>query len=105
MDALSDQYIWGAHESITVSSTAVGFTSTTRTPTTGDFKNMTARIAHCMVETDNIRYRVDGTNPTSTTGHLKYASSEFYIMGTTAIKKFRAIRTSTDATLKVNYGW
>ncbi len=101
----TQEYRWAARERITVSNTAVGFTAATYKPTTGDFKGICANIARCVPESADIRYRVDGTDPTASVGRRIYEDGEFYIIGTQNIKKFKAIRTNTDATLDVEYGW
>ena len=101
----TQEYLWAARERITVSNTAVGFTDATFKPTTGDRKGICANIAKCNVESADIRYRQDGTDPTSNIGRYAYETETFYIIGTDNIKKFSAIRVSSDATLDVEYGW
>lgn len=81
-------------ESITVSSTAIGFTTATR---------VSATSALISVEDDNIRYRLDGTDPTASEGHLLYAGQTQIIEGWLAISQFKAIRVTSDAKLKVTY--
>ena len=51
-----------AYESITVADTAIGFTASivASNPVT---------MVTCTLETAQVRFRVDGTDPTSTTGH------------------------------------
>lgn len=102
----TQEYRWAARERITVTNTAVGFTAATYKPTSGDFKGIPAQIAKCHVETADIRYRKDGTDPTAAVGRIVYETGEFSIQGSQNIKKFSAIRTgSTSATLDVEYGW
>ena len=101
-------YRWAARERLTIDNTAAGipFTAATYKPTSGDFKGMPAQIAKCNVETADIRYRQDGTAPTSTVGRMAYETTEFYIQGSQNIKNFKAIRTGANsATLDVEYGW
>lgn len=84
-----------AHESIVVSSTAVGFTLTNRGG---------AQAAYVTTQSQELRYTVDGTTPTSTDGHAAAATSTFWVFGREAIRDFRAIRTGgSDATIKVTY--
>lgn len=87
-----------AYEAMSVSSTAVGFTA-------GTFDNgvKKALMAVGTLEDDSIRFTVDGTTPTSTVGQLVTQASNVSITvcGEKAIRAFRAIRTSTDASLKV----
>lgn len=88
-------------ESISVGSgAAVGFTLATA----GE-----ARAAFCTLEgTVTMRYRVDGTAPTSSEGHQTVTPSatapvSFYILGRNNIVKFKAITSASTATLKVTY--
>ena len=83
----------------TVSNTAIGFTSGKITPATGG----KVRRVVCTLETDNVRIRTDGTDPTSSEGHLLEVGQSIVVEGYATIAAFRAIRTSTDATLKVTY--
>lgn len=102
----TQEYLWAARERITVAATAIGFTTTTYKPTSGDRKGICASIAKCVPEGADIRYRIDGTDPTSSIGRRIYEDSVFYIIGSENIKRFKAIRTtSTSATLDVEYGW
>lgn len=87
-----------AFESITVSSTAIGFTSATYAPATGS-----AELALVYTETDEIRWRVDGSDPTGSVGHLESAAAKFYVCGKHNLATWKAIRVTTDATLRVTY--
>lgn len=89
-----------AYESITVSSTAQKFTKATYDT---DEDPQRARKALVTVETAAIRYRVDGTDPTSSEGHKLGVGDVLTILGYGNIKRFRAIRVSSDATIKVTY--
>ena len=85
-------------EAITVSSTAIGFTA-------GKIRigALTARVAVFSTETNSVRYRVEGDNPTSSVGHLVVAGSHAAVCGLQPMTAFRAIRVSGDATLYVTY--
>lgn len=91
-----------AHERIAVSDTAIGFTAATYAPAAG-----IARAAYCTVETQSIRYRVDGTDPATTptaTGHLVAVAGAIQVSGRNALRKFRAIRaTGSDGVLLCTY--
>lgn len=90
-------------EKITVSSTAIGITSTlVNKPSTTNGQSRTAEFALITVETDSIRYRTDGTNPDSTTGHLLVAGDALTLDNLDDIRRFRAIRVTTDATIQVS---
>jgi len=95
-----------AYEPITVSATAIGFTATTYT--------RHAKRAKCVLEgtaTKGIRYRTDGTDPTTNIGTLVYpgvgtygTNAEFLIEGIRDLDRFKAIRDSdADCTLHVTY--
>ena len=90
-----------AYEAITVSSSSIGFTAVTFD---AGFPNV-AVLAVATLETDSIRFRVDGGVPTSTVGQLVTQASNvsLSVCGTSAIRAFRAIRVTTDASLKVVY--
>lgn len=89
-----------AYESITVSTVAIGFTLATLRPTTG----REAASAFVTSEDDVIRWRMDGTNPTTTEGHVLAVNSQLLIEGINNIRSFRAIRDAgTDVVLKVTY--
>lgn len=91
------------HEAITISTTAIGFTSTKVVPD-NDQNPRPAFEAYVTVETDKVRYRLDGTDPTSTTGHELAAGDTLTITGTNNIRRAKFIRSGTgDATLRVTY--
>lgn len=88
-------------ESITVSNTAIGFTAAKiKHESNGSIH---PREAVFVVETDAIRFRVDGTDPDASTGHLVQAGSTIKIIGETDMRAFKAIRVTTDAALFVHY--
>lgn len=89
-----------AYDEIMVSSTSIGFTVGLI-----DTGSSQAVMAVCLIETDNIRIRADGGVPTSSVGQLVTQASNVSITvcGQSAVKAFRAIRTSTDASLKCHY--
>lgn len=88
-----------AYESITVSSASIGFTSATYAPA----GQTAASVALVTTETNPIRFRSDGTAPTSSEGHLAAASSQIEVCGAAAVANFRMIRTGSDATAKVTF--
>jgi len=88
-----------AYESITVSSSAVGFTSSVYKTS-----SHTAQVAFITCEDAQIRYRYDGTNPTASEGHILNSGDTLLIEGLTNIENFRAIRTgASDAKIRVTY--
>ena len=86
---------WAGFESITVSSTALGLTVATASLYTD---------AKITVESDEVRFRLDGVSPTATVGHKLAIGDVLTLRGRRELDKVRFIRTSTDATLRVSYG-
>jgi len=89
-----------AFETITVSTVSIGFTAATAYPTGGDAP---AIMAILTTETNSIRFRSDGAAPSSTVGHLVAASSSIEVCGAQAVRTFRMIRASADATIQATY--
>nr|QNO41555.1 hypothetical protein MPGNBCFJ_00019 [Methanosarcinales archaeon ANME-2c ERB4]QNO42069.1 hypothetical protein NIICAKKE_00019 [Methanosarcinales archaeon ANME-2c ERB4]QNO42284.1 hypothetical protein OEDCDHIP_00001 [Methanosarcinales archaeon ANME-2c ERB4]QNO42439.1 hypothetical protein ADMFNEEM_00005 [Methanosarcinales archaeon ANME-2c ERB4]QNO42689.1 hypothetical protein GKPKHNMI_00011 [Methanosarcinales archaeon ANME-2c ERB4] len=83
------------YESITVADSAIGGTAATY---------LEATRAEMTLETAQIRFRVDGTNPTSSEGHLVEVSDVIILNSAAQIANFKAIRTgATSGVLKVTY--
>jgi hypothetical protein len=93
----------GAYEAITISNVAKGFTSTNIQPTSGNFSGRVCQEVFCALETDQIRFTLDGTTPTSTIGILLNPGQRLTIKNPEDISNFQAIRVTTDASLKVIY--
>ena len=87
-------------ETVTVSSTGIGFTASKYLPSDGSRKATTALLT---VEGDSLRFRLDGTAPTAAIGHLVPAGGSLTLEGYDNIKNFRAIRVTTDATVRVSF--
>lgn len=87
-------------ESITVSSVAIGFTGAKIDPGSAA---PAPRMVLITVETNPIRYRYDGSDPTAAIGHSAAAGDVIRIFGRVNLKKFKAIATGSDATLRVTY--
>jgi hypothetical protein len=84
-----------AYESITVADTAKSLTAATYT--TG------VKKAFITLETAQIRWRIDGTAPTSAEGHLLETTQSLTLNGYSQIVLFKAIRTGSSGTIKVTY--
>jgi hypothetical protein len=96
-------YISGGYETITVSNVAIGFTAAKIIPTSGDFLGKVCQAVFCTLETDSIRFTLDGTTPTSAIGHLLNAGQNLTLKNPSDISNFRAIRVTGDASLKVTF--
>ena len=89
-----------AYEAVSVTSgAAVGVTAATMFPAS----QAPARALACTVETQTVRYRMDGTNPTTAEGHLMSATAPnnvFVVLGTNNIRLLRMIATTGTATVR-----
>jgi len=81
------------YEQLTVSSTAIPFAS---------IPDKAGKVV-ISVEDDSIRYRDDGTDPTTTVGMVAYPGTVIILNSKQAITKFKAIRITTDAELNCLY--
>jgi len=90
-----------AHESITVSNTAVGLTAANIRKADELFRQQCKKVL-ITVESNPIRFTIDGTIPTTTVGHLLNPSDIYECDGADAFK-FKAIRTGSDATIQCTY--
>lgn len=88
-----------AFETLTVSSTAIGFTAAIMQPAGAP----APQRAFLTCETDAIRYRYDGGTPTASVGHLLNAGALANLTGAVALSQFRAIRVTTNGTCQVTY--
>jgi hypothetical protein len=84
-----------AFETITVGAlAAVTLTVATATGKQGCFLS---------VETADVRFRTDGTAPTTTVGHLLYATGSMRLMHPTLLTNLKMITTAGTATVHVSY--
>lgn len=90
----SKEPIADSFEQIAIDSTAIALT----TPPEGVLKALIS------VETADIRFRIDGTDPTSTVGQPALKDDVIVLSNAIDISKFKAIKSgSTAATLSVTY--
>lgn len=83
-------------ETLTVTNSAGG-------PTAATAGSATAALFG-PVETADVRWRADGTDPTSSVGHLLPTQQTLYVEGTDLINKIKFIRTgSTNAAIPASY--
>lgn len=94
-----------SYESVTVSNSAIGLSASKYGPvrSASDDTSKLARKALITVETDQIRWTADGTTPTAAIGHRQNVDDVIELEGIDAIRLFRAIRVTTDASIKVTY--
>lgn len=87
-------------ESITVSTTSIGFTAAKITPS----GTLPAVYANCTLETNPIRHREDGLAPSATVGQLVTAGQSIDVCGVPNIQTVRFIRQgAADGTLQCHY--
>lgn len=95
------------YEEITVSTDAIGLTAAKVEKMNPKNSRDSAHVlVTILVETANIRFRIDGTNPTATVGDMLYAGSRYYLDDYFDAVNFKAIRdtaATVDATLRVRY--
>ena len=77
-------------EHLTLAATASGIAATTRNPS----GSPAAQFCSGLVETADIRIRVDGTAPTASVGSLAQAGATVELAGADTLRRFSAIRTS-----------
>jgi hypothetical protein len=88
----------GAYEVVTASATAKGFTATNISPT-NVAAAMYGRVAESVlltVEGDTIRFRIDGTAPTTSLGHALGTGAILELEGRETISQFLAINTAAS---------
>lgn len=91
-----------SYESVAVAGTAIGFAAATIRPSTTE-----PAVAFCSgrLETAQIRFRFDGTDPTASEGILLEVGEILDIRGATNIQRLRMIRTGgTSGTFKAHCG-
>ncbi len=84
-----------AYESLDVTDTAVALTAGTYTT---DVKK-----AFITLETAQIRWRIDGTDPIISEGHILETTQTLTLNGYSQIARFRAIRTGSSGKIRVSY--
>lgn len=91
-----------ATEQKTVSNSAVGLT-TALVDNTANYPDFKASGAMIEVRGNGIYYTVDGSTPSSTNGVAIAAGQYIELVGYQNVKKFLAIRQSSDATINVQF--
>lgn len=92
-----------AFEPLTItSSSAVAFTAATHDPV-GPTSGKPAISAHTSIEGGSVRWRADGTDPTTSVGTLLNDGDELLVWGRPDITSMRFIATAGDVTGNVHY--
>ncbi len=92
---LDDDVVWTGFETLTVSTSVKQITVALRA-------NNRAFIT---TEDEAVRFRVDGGDPTSSTGHRLLLNDPLELEGQDELENFRAIRQNgSDATVSVTVG-
>lgn len=96
-------------QTLTVSTTAVGFTATNAVKNFGPSgqagsTSVKATLAFCTVEAQPIRWSIVGTPEAGTGGHAYAAGTSFWLTSDEQIATFLAIRTGgTDGTIHATF--
>ncbi len=94
----------GGFETLVVTDAVVSLSPEKLNPVMGTFANIKARAAQVTLEDGDIRFRLDGSDPSSTEGHRFPAATALSIVGTQTLRQFRAVRSGTvNGTLRVTY--
>jgi len=95
-----------AYATLTISNTAVGLADGSPALVAGKVNNQLVTRALLTLETDDVRWRADGTAPTAGEGH-KFLNGDSIIFVDARYSKLlediRFIRVTTDAALKITY--
>lgn len=92
-------------EKITVSTNVVALTSSYMSPSAGqEGAGNHPSCAYITIEGGSMRFRVDGEDPTTTTGHA-CGDQDIIVLDTrSALEQFRAVRSGDqDAVIQVTY--
>ena len=104
--SLTDNCDYRAYEKLTVANASKALTATSYAPVSGTLKGRHAKSALINVETAPLRFRLDGTAPTTTEGTLMDIGDTILVRGEFNITNFHAIRTTgTSAVITVQYGF
>ncbi len=94
----------GDYEVLTVGAAPVGLSLSKVRPTAGPYARMMARAAMISSEVGDLRFRLDGGQPSATDGHYLVAGDALVLSGYQALQKFRAAKAAdADGTLRVTF--
>ncbi len=94
----------GDYEVVTVGAAVIGLTLSKIKPVSGPYARMSARAAMISSENGDVRFRIDGGQPSAAAGHYLVNGDTLVLSGTQALQQFKAIRAGTaDCALQVTY--
>jgi hypothetical protein len=94
----------GGYEVLTVGVAVVGLSLDKIKPQSGPYAGISARAAMISSESGDLRFRIDGGQPTAGNGHYLVSGDALVLSGTQALQQFRALRVGdTNGTLRVTY--
>ena len=96
---LSDKQVAFGFETLTVGAAAIGPTVATIYP--GDGHEATYGLF--TVETNTVRFRMDGTSPTASVGHPLEAGQNLEVHGKENLRNLKFIQMSGGATVSCTY--
>jgi hypothetical protein len=96
---LSDKQTAFAFETLTVGAAAIGPTVATIYPADG----FEATYGLFSVETNTVRFRMDGTAPTASVGHPLAADQNLEVHGKENLRNLKFIQVSGGATVSCTY--
>lgn len=91
---------------LTVGATAVGLDSASPAYSAGKVSGLTVRRMYITTETDAIRWRPDGTAPTSSVGHVLAVNDSISFTGadySNLLANIKFIRVTNNATLSITF--
>lgn len=100
---ISQDYEAFANESLSVGASSVQLTQSIFDPLDG--KGL-AQNAFVTIETNSIRYWIDGTTPTPSLGHIARAGESFELFNYRNLQNFKTINEDDGftSTIRVTYG-
>ena len=101
----SDNSVPGGFEELTVDDSSSWFQRGKIKPTSGPYEGLSAKSGMVSLEGGDIRFRMDGiAPPTSTSGHYMSSGDTILLIGTQALLQLRTIRAGEeDGLLTVTY--
>lgn len=93
----TDDSVPGGYEELVVNEESSWFQRGKIKPFSGDYAGMSAKAGLITLEGGDIRFRMDGLlPPTSTSGHYMASGDTMLVIGTQALLQFRAIRVGEE---------